>query len=52
MPFVEQLIVFEHNEHEVGEARRLASKFGVDLLRISPGVPPEVCATSNFKKCG
>jgi len=42
-PFVEwQFIVFKHNEHEVDEARKLASKLGVDLLRfISPGVPPE-----------
>ena len=42
-PFVEwQFIVFKHNEHEVEEARKLASELGVDLLRfISPGVPPE-----------
>jgi MoaA/NifB/PqqE/SkfB family radical SAM enzyme len=42
-PFVEwQFIVFKHNEHEVDQARRLASELGVDLLRfISPGVPPE-----------
>lgn len=42
-PFVEwQFIVFKHNEHEVDQARKLASELGVDLLRfISPGVPPE-----------
>jgi MoaA/NifB/PqqE/SkfB family radical SAM enzyme len=42
-PFVEwQFIVFKHNEHEMGHARRLASELGVDLLRfVSPGVPPE-----------
>jgi MoaA/NifB/PqqE/SkfB family radical SAM enzyme len=42
-PFVEwQFIVFKHNEHQVDQARQLASELGVDLLRfISPGVPPE-----------
>jgi MoaA/NifB/PqqE/SkfB family radical SAM enzyme len=42
-PFVEwQYVVFKHNEHEMDEARRLASEIGVDLLRfVSPGVPPE-----------
>ena len=42
-PFVEwQFIVFKHNEHEVDDARKLASELGVDLVRfISPGVPPE-----------
>jgi radical SAM protein with 4Fe4S-binding SPASM domain len=42
-PFVEwQFIVFKHNEHEMDQARKLASEIGVDLLRfISPGIPPE-----------
>jgi radical SAM protein with 4Fe4S-binding SPASM domain len=43
-PFVEwQFIVFQHNEHEMDEARELAEKWGVDLLRfVAPGVPPEM----------
>ena len=42
-PFVEwQFIVFKHNEHEMDQARKLASEIGVDLFRfISPGIPPE-----------
>lgn len=43
-PFVEwQFIVFKHNEHEMAEARELAEKWGVDLLRfVAPGIPPEM----------
>ena len=38
-PYVDwQFIVFKHNEHEVDEAKRLASNLGVDRLRFtSPG---------------
>lgn len=35
-----QFIVMKHNEHEIGEAERLAQKIGVDLLRFIPvGMP-------------
>ena len=42
-PFVEwQFIVFKHNEHEMAQARKMASEIGVDLLRfVSPAMQPE-----------
>jgi MoaA/NifB/PqqE/SkfB family radical SAM enzyme len=51
-PFVEwQFIVFKHNEHEIAEARKMASEIGVDLLRfISPGIPPEDMHKSELQK--
>lgn len=40
-PLIEwQFIVMRHNEHQMGEARRLARRLGVDLLRfINVGLP-------------
>ena len=39
-PLIEwQFIVFQHNEHEMSAAKKLASEIGVDLLRfVSPGM--------------
>lgn len=36
-PFVEwQFVPFRHNEHEIGEAHRMAREIGVDGLRLKP----------------
>ncbi len=42
-PFVEwQFVVFKHNEHEIDQARELAARWGVDLIRfVAPGIQPE-----------
>ena len=42
-PFVEwQFVVFKHNEHEIEQARELAARWGVDLIRfVAPGIQPE-----------
>jgi MoaA/NifB/PqqE/SkfB family radical SAM enzyme len=51
-PFVEwQFIVFKHNEKEVDQARALAAKWGVDLLRfVAPGFPPEMMGDPEMRE--
>ena len=50
-PFIEwQFIVFKHNQHEMGRARELAAKWGVDLLRfVSPGMTPAAMGDQDLR---
>jgi len=41
-PLIEwRFLVFRHNQHEIDEARAMASRLGVDLLEFWPGSAPQ-----------
>ena len=49
-PLIEwRFLVFRHNQHEIGEARRLASEYGVDLLEFFPGYAPPSAAADEVQ---
>lgn len=51
-PIIEwQFLVMKHNEHQIEEAKRLADKIGVDLIRFTPvGLPFEKLSDKEMAK--